>query len=518
MKEFNVTGVCIPHMHYMVDITGKINEIKKLVVQGKYFSINKARQYGKTTIINGLYNACKDIYFVLKISFEGLGEKAFTSENEFCDSFINLITKRLIQNNAEEKTVSEWESNRSTLGKFENLSSKITTLIENINKEVVLIIDEVDKSSNNQLFLDFLGMLRSKYLDRSEGTDRTFRSVILSGVYDIKNLKLKLRPDAEKKYNSPWNIATGFNVEMSFNPYEISTMLIDYEKDAGTGMDITTISQIIYEYTSGYPFLVSRICKEIDEKLNRNWTGEGIENAVKQLLEEQNTLFDDIVKNVENNNDLDRMANDILMDGIGYSFVQTNPTINLGMVLGLFKQGSRGKVQIHNKVFELLLYNHFSIRQEIKRRAVKQYVSSQFIDEYGHLKIELVLDKFQEIMEEEYREQTCKFVEKEGRLLFLAFIKPIINGEGFYFIEPETRDNLRLDIVITYNKKLYIIELKKWYGKKYEEKGYKQLAGYLDTKKTDTGYMVVFDFRKTGKKYVRKKHNINGKTIYEVVV
>ena len=28
----------------------------------------------------------------------------------------------------------------------------------------------------------------------------------LAGVYDIKNLKLKLRPGSEHQYNSPWNI------------------------------------------------------------------------------------------------------------------------------------------------------------------------------------------------------------------------------------------------------------------------------------------------------------------------
>lgn len=54
MKEFNITGLCIPEMHYMVDISEKINEIKKLVFKGKYFTINRARQYGKTTVINQL--------------------------------------------------------------------------------------------------------------------------------------------------------------------------------------------------------------------------------------------------------------------------------------------------------------------------------------------------------------------------------------------------------------------------------------------------------------------------------
>jgi len=43
------------------------------------------------------------------------------------------------------------------------------------SKPVILMIDEVDKSTDNQLFLSFLGMLRNKYLDRKKkGMNFTF--------------------------------------------------------------------------------------------------------------------------------------------------------------------------------------------------------------------------------------------------------------------------------------------------------------------------------------------------------
>ena len=50
-KRFNVTGTCIPEMHYMVDTSNKINEIMKLIEKEKYFVINRPRQYGKTTTL-----------------------------------------------------------------------------------------------------------------------------------------------------------------------------------------------------------------------------------------------------------------------------------------------------------------------------------------------------------------------------------------------------------------------------------------------------------------------------------
>ena len=36
-KRFNVTGVCIPRYHYMVDLSRKVDEIKKLVDRGGMF-------------------------------------------------------------------------------------------------------------------------------------------------------------------------------------------------------------------------------------------------------------------------------------------------------------------------------------------------------------------------------------------------------------------------------------------------------------------------------------------------
>lgn len=51
MKVFNTTAVCIPSENYMVDISDKIRQIAELIEQKKYFTINRARQYGKTTTL-----------------------------------------------------------------------------------------------------------------------------------------------------------------------------------------------------------------------------------------------------------------------------------------------------------------------------------------------------------------------------------------------------------------------------------------------------------------------------------
>ncbi len=42
-KCFNTTGICIPHLHYMVDITNKLKKIEDMVQKGHYFVINRPR-------------------------------------------------------------------------------------------------------------------------------------------------------------------------------------------------------------------------------------------------------------------------------------------------------------------------------------------------------------------------------------------------------------------------------------------------------------------------------------------
>ena len=108
-------------------------------------------------------------------------------------------------------------------------------------------------------------MLRGYYLDRKNKD--TFHSVILAGVYYIKNLKLKLRPDSEHQYNSPWNIAAEFDIDMSLSVKQIVDMLQEYEADNHMGIDTNAAAQYIFDFTSGYPYLVSAICKLLDEKI-----------------------------------------------------------------------------------------------------------------------------------------------------------------------------------------------------------------------------------------------------------
>lgn len=39
MKDFNITGICNPAKHYMVDLTDRLSKIKEMVDAGEYLPL-----------------------------------------------------------------------------------------------------------------------------------------------------------------------------------------------------------------------------------------------------------------------------------------------------------------------------------------------------------------------------------------------------------------------------------------------------------------------------------------------
>ncbi len=526
MKRFHVTGVCIPDRHYMVDLAEKVNTIiADYIHQGAYFTINRARQYGKTTIINALERSLRDEYVVISISLESTDDY-FASRKVFVNGLAMDIAEELRRNHVQEDIISEWEQKIEGDYPLKMLGQKISSLCAHTEKRVVLMIDEADKNSDNQIFLSFLGMLRDKYLKREMGRDSTFHSVILSGVYDIKNLKLKLRPEEEKKYNSPWNIAVDFQVDMSFSAEEIAGMLQEYENEHHTGMDVVKTGRLIHEYTSGYPYLVSRLCQLADERLAGTkdfpdkqavWTQRGIAAAELMLRNQSNALFDDMIKKMAEFPKLKSMIQDILFCGRNYPFERDNYLIDLGVTFGFIKE-MKGTVAIANRIFETKLYDLFlseMAMDDTLGKAVTEERNQYIVD--GMLQMRLVMEKFYQHFIEIYGDSDQKFVEKQGRKIFLLYLKPIINGTGNYYIEAQTRDARRTDIIVDYRGRQFIIELKIWRGNEYNQRGEKQLVSYLDAYGANMGYMLSFNFNKNKKTGIQEI-TWGGKRILEVVV
>ena len=466
-KIFNTSGDCRPTLHYMVNIENRLAEIKEMVDRGDYFTINRARQYGKTTTLKALKYYLREEYVVVSLDFQGLSHQDFETENCFVKALAREIKRKpLLQNELPHETV-------DVLGRFAcgMQGMGLAELFECFNgwcqesaKPIVFMIDEADSATNNQVFLDFLAQLKRVYLERDEIP--AFQSVILAGVYDVKNLKQKLRPNDRQRANSPWNIAADFRVDMSFSAADIAGMLGEYEADFCTGMDVEEMAGLIYEYTSGYPFLVSRICKLMDER----------------------------VAGQEDYPELGTILYQILFTGKTVPYSPLNKSIETAEMFGFIKNVGKNVV-IASRVFEMVLYDYFLSKELLANQVYDAGLveKNRFITG-GGLNMRLVLERFVVHFNDLYKDQDGHFLEEAGRRYFLLYLKPIINGTGNYYIEAETRNRERTDVVVDYRGEQFVIEMKIWRGNAYHTRGEKQLTDYLDYYHLKKGYMVSFCF------------------------
>lgn len=530
-RYFNTEGLCDPAIHYMVRLDGRLKRIKESYVdRGKYFVINRGRQYGKTTTLRALAEYLQDDYAVLSMDFQMMSTANFADESAFVTAFIECLEDLLYYNKSVMEKIDQEAFERLLSLKdsprifMDRLFRALSGICRTAKKPIVLMIDEVDSASNHQVFLDFLAMLRGYYLSRD--SHPIFHSVILAGVYDIKNLKLKLRPEAEHQYNSPWNIAADFDIHMSFSADQIEAMLKEYEAEHASGMDTRAVAEEIYCYTSGYPYLVSAICKILDEQLPETeafadgrsaWTREGIAEAVKIILKSRTPLFDSLVKQLDTFQDMRDMIQDILYRGKQVPFSPIEKSVNLGRMFGFLKNDN-GYVVVANRIFEMHLLNLFITEESLKSDiyTYSQTDTNQFITG-RRLNMDLVLEKFVSYFTDIYSDNDEKFVEAQGRKLFLLYLKPIINGAGNYYMEAQTRDARRTDVIVDYLGEQFVIELKIWRGNEYNERGEQQLTDYLDYFHLQKGYMLSFNFNKK-KEPGLKELRLGGKMIIEAVV
>jgi len=535
VRYFNTEGACNQKEHYMVRLDDRLAHIKRMLVdRKKYFVINRGRQYGKTTTLRALEEYLKEDYIVLSLDFQQIGTDDFENEVTFVKAFAGVLIESLEIDGLSDreellKPLSGLIMDKDSRS-LRSLFAVLSSICKNSVQPIVLMIDEVDSASNNQVFIDFLAQLRRYYLNRDKMP--IFHSVILAGVYDIKNLKLKLRPESEHQYNSPWNIAAKFKIDMSFSTSQIKQMLEEYETDYQTGMDVQAVAEEIYGYTAGYPVLVSAICKCIDEELSDEegfentaktwyrfipWSKEGVEKAVSIILLDNPPLFESMAKHLDTYTDLHDIVESIIYRGKRIPFSLEERSINLGVMFGYLKE-ENGHVVIANRIFEMVLLNMFMAKEAITSEVYEKGGSDRigFIKN-NRLDMYLVLKKFVEYFHEVYGEKDEIFIEKYGRKFFLLYLKPIINGTGNYYLEAQTRDERRTDVIVDYLGEQFIVELKIWHGTEYKERGEQQLTDYLEYFHKDKGYMLSFNFNKK-KEIGIKEIQVGGKTIVEAVV
>lgn len=240
--------------------------------------------------------------------------------------------------------------------------------------------------------------------------------------------------------------------------------------------------------------------------------------AVNAILMERNTLFDNMIKKLDEYPELEATLKRILFGGTRETY---NPDEKYLQIAAMFNYISTqdGLVSIACRIMETRLYNYFLAKNKASTMSRHgQADKSRFIID-GYINMPHLLERFVVHMNQTYdMDKEHKFLEENGREIFLTYLRPIINGVGNYYIEPQTRDHERMDIVVDYLGAQYVIELKIWRGNAYNQRGEEQIKGYLERFDLQTGYLVSFCFNKNKRPGLLVPVEIDGRKLVEAVV
>jgi hypothetical protein len=510
-RIFEDSGTVDPKMSYHIELENVVNtknqDIKTMVDLGRYFSIFAPRQSGKTTYFEDFCHELeKDAAHVaILLSFQDY-------KNLNSQRFYQLIQKDLYRQLVSRLAYVDCprlDAVRAYLDSH-NISDHtcFRELFEELNqmvkfKKIVIFIDEFDGIPLSELE-NFLTTLRELYQRYKKQTDKALYSIGLVGIRNITKLIVG--------GVSPFNIAD----QVKLPPFTLKNVLDLYAQYTKETNQLFTEESVkkVFDETAGQPWLVNRLGTILTVDIKPETTdpinAEDVENGIRHMLKERNSHFDNLLEKA-------KLYKESFVQ-ITFNGVDYNPDDEDQSWLeqyGLIKEAN-DKAVVANAIYKRrFLKAFFRESGATADTSLKSYFTSD-----GLLNMEAILSDFEEYIMQIgvnafYASQ--KPYEKTGQFLLTAWLYQFVEG-GKGELHFETPTGLgRIDILLTYHGRKYIIETKinRSSLDKTIEKAIDQLCSkYLLTERANDGYVVIFDLKTmTGEVSMPQRRMVAGKEI-----
>jgi hypothetical protein len=496
MREFNVEGPCDPERHFTVMREALVRKGIEKIEKGKYFTIFAPRQAGKTTSFQLMIRQLMGTsYLPIWISFENL---ANVSKKQFYATLDEDLKFELAGFGIVPHT--QVTNHLSLEGFFKKIRQQ--------GKAIVLIIDEFDGVPPAVLG-DLMHTFRKMYHKK---TTHSLHSLALVGVRNIAGVVLD--------HASPFNIADELEVPY-FNKAEAEDLINQYEEESGQQFQKKVVTKI-FENTLGQPGLVNALCRELVEKYCTDRSKPVDMASFREVLDY--FLRKRIDKNISNIVAKAKQHKDfmlkVLFDEAEIPYTIDDEQIKFLHVNGVIEDAG-GIVDVPIPLYKKRLINAF---QPLINGEVVHYTSPQDRFEEFYKADGLDLDKiikhyihyvqrrgFRAFDTENLKESACHYS-------FDAYINFFIERlGGKTFMEVPTGRG-RLDTLIIYRDKAYLIEIKRWTDPAYYQKGKRQLAQYAKSEGLTEGFHVVFSSQHQESDTLLEQEEIEGVKIYTYVI
>jgi len=483
MREFNTFGPVNPKLHYHVNRVAVKAAVREKIEKGRYFTLNAARQTGKTTLFREVIAEleAEGGYFGLLLSFETLRGYSTT---RFYERLSQLIqTHHLPGLQAEASETLPTEINLQDHGDF---GDWLQDIVSRLKRRGLLIIDEFD-AIGPELAEPMLAVFRDMYLHRNHPTYHPFQSITLVGVRNI--------PALLGGSQSPFNIADQYEVPY-FTAAETADLLTQHTAETGQPFAQEVI-QAIYRETEGQPFLINRLGQILTQTLVLD-RAEAIrlphfERALADLLAENNTHFASITAKAAPHRE-------VLLPILFYDQKRTNfrdPITQELLMYGILRRVREHDLwlaRLANPIYRKMLILTFTPPNgEV---TINGSIRHRYLIE-GVLNMDGLLDAFQAMMVEHgirllRSKKTDRPLEIGGQYLLLSYLTAALDSIGGHVTLESVNSAGELDLLVFYRGARFIIETKVWYGRERFEAGQRQLVSYLEAARLDKGYIVLF--------------------------
>ena len=506
MREFNTFGPVNPELHYHVNRIAVKAKMHQKIEKGRYFTLNAARQTGKTTLFREVITELEagGDYFGILISFEDL--RGYDSDR-FYERLGQVIETQFLA------LYSDHVVDNVTLRHHGDFGDWLRDAGKQRQRKGVLIIDEFD-AIGADLAEPILATFRSMYINRHLPNFYALHNIILVGVQNI--------PALLGGSQSPFNIADQYEVPY-FTQAETEGLLTQHTKETGQ-LFIPEVLKAIYRETEGQPFLVNRLGKLLTQDVvsdnTETITPSHFEQAFTDLMAENNTHYASITSKA-------MPHQQILLPILFYDQRRAkfwDPVTQELLMYGILRQVRENKrwvARIANPIYRKRLILTFTPPQS----AVVTEMNGSFHHRYvvdGVLDFEGVLTGFQHTMQEHgirllRSKKTNRPLEIGGQYLLLSYLTASVETIGGYISLEAVNSAGEMDLVVFYRGERFIIETKIWYSEKRFKKGQQQLARYLKAAGQDKGYLVVFCEKEIN---VSLKETVDGKSLltYPVII
>ena len=483
-REFNTFGPVYPALHYHVNRTEVKAAVNEKIAKGRYFTLNAARQTGKTTLFREVIADLEATgeYFGVLLSFESLRGYART---EFYEQLGLMLSERALPG-LETVAGAVPLPTPHELRHQGDFMSWLRQLGTTMGRHGILIIDEFD-AIGAELAEPLLGAFRDMYLYRHEAAEYALQSIMLVGVRNI--------PALLGGTQSPFNIADQYEV-----PYFTATETADLltQHSAETGQPFTDAAlDLIYRETEGQPFLVNRLAQILTQELipNRHTAiqAKDVDQALRNLLAENNTHFASITSKA-----LPHEA--MLLPILFYAEKRSNfrdPVTQELIMYGILRREREGAfwvARVANPIYRKVLILTFTpatgelpANGNLRHR----YLIGGVLDLDG------LLAGFKAMMAEHgvtllRSKKSNRPLEIGGQYLLLSYLTAALDSIGGNVALEAVNAAGEMDLVVFFRGTRFIIETKIWYGKTRFAEGQAQVVAYLAAANLTKGYIVLF--------------------------